>query len=125
LIKILNILRWANVSKKIQEAIRELQSTPAEELNIPVVQGEVKSIEEEPAPPPLRGHFLSVKEFEMYKQQEENTQREAFALLDSGAALTKQKEFDKAIEDYNQAIILLNSIGWQSYTPSELLNLIF
>ncbi|TFG20413.1 MAG: hypothetical protein EU530_03370 [Promethearchaeota archaeon] len=120
LIKILNILRWANVSKKIQEAIRELQSSPLEEISIPNIQEDVKTEEEEPASSPLRGHVLSLKEFEMYKQQEENIQKEAFALLDSGATLTKQKEFDKAIEDYNQAIILLNSIGWQSYTPQIL-----
>ncbi len=120
LIKILNILRWANVSKKIQEAIRELQSSPLEEPSIPNVQEDVKTQEKGPDLPNLRGHILSLKEFEMYKQQEENIQEEAFALLDSGAALAKQKDFDKAIEEYNQAIILLNSIGWQSYTPQIL-----
>ena len=121
LIKILNILRWdPKISKKIQEAIRELQSTPVEILNLPVEREEAPLVEEEPAPPILHGHVLSLKEFEMYKQQEEDVQREAFVLLDSGAASAKQKEFDKAIKEYNQAIILLNSIGWQSYTPQLL-----
>ncbi len=124
LIKILNSLRWSNISKKIQEAIKELQKTPVEELIIPIEQEvkveQPKPIEksvEQPVKPILRSHVLSLKEFEMNKQQEENTQKEAFALLDSGATLASQKEFNRAIEDYNQAIILLNSIGWHSYTP--------
>ena len=118
LIKVLNILRWPNVSKKIQEAIRELQKAPAENFAIPVVQeDELPQELEQPPKPALRGHTLSLKEFEMYKQQELNIEKEAFTLLDSGAKLASQKEFDRAIEDYNQAIILLNSIGWESYTP--------
>jgi hypothetical protein len=122
LIEILNILRWPNVSKKIQDAIRELQIAPGEELeelekSEESDQIEEQIVEEKPHKMTFRGHAQSLKEFEMYKQQEESIQLEAFKLMDSGAALAAQKEFERAIEAYNQSIILLNSIGWQSYTP--------
>ncbi len=122
LIKILNKLRWTNVIKKIQEAIRELQKTPDREVSTPTqeeiqVQQPKQEFIKKTVTKVFKGHVLSVKEFEFYKQQEENIQNEAFKLLDSGSSSARQKDFEKAIEDYNQAIILLNSIGWQSYTP--------
>jgi hypothetical protein len=118
LIEILNTLRWSNVTKKIQEAIRELQKSSEEELGPVVKETKEEKIFEKPKElSVLRGHALSLQEFEYYKKQEENIQKDAFALLDTGAKKAKEKDFESAIEDYNQAIILLNSIGWQSYTP--------
>jgi len=121
LIEILNLLRWSNVSKKIQEAIQELRQSISEEISQPVIKEEhvtqERTIESEPTAPLFRSHTQSIKEFELYKQQQDTIQKNAFALLDSGVIYANKKDYERAIEEYNQAIILLNSIGWQSYTP--------
>ncbi|MBN2156310.1 MAG: hypothetical protein JW776_09715 [Candidatus Lokiarchaeota archaeon] len=121
LIDILNELRWTNITKKIQEVIQELRESITEEISIPIKSEDTTVVEEKSqleTPRRLyRTQNQSLKEFELHKQHEENIQREAFDLMDAGVTLANQKNFEQAIKNYNQAIILLNSIGWQSYTP--------
>ncbi|MFX1257853.1 MAG: hypothetical protein ACFFAN_08340 [Promethearchaeota archaeon] len=58
----------------------------------------------------------SLKTYETKKQKDEITQNRAFNLIDRAKKFEKDKIFDKAILNYEEAIELLNSIGWNQQT---------
>ncbi|MFX1288091.1 MAG: hypothetical protein ACFFFY_06000 [Promethearchaeota archaeon] len=59
-----------------------------------------------------------LKRFKEMKIQEERIQNEAFAFIDDAKFFEKDKKFDKAIENYEKAVNLLESIGWQDQTQN-------
>ena len=61
------------------------------------------------------------EELKMYKEmkeREEQIQNNAFNFIDSAKIFEKDKKFDQAIENYENAVNLLNSIGWQDQTEN-------
>ncbi len=54
-------------------------------------------------------------EFENKKKKEEEIQTKAFNLIDIGKRLEREKKYDDAIENFQNAIDLLKSISWDSY----------
>jgi hypothetical protein len=54
--------------------------------------------------------------FQQQKQKEEEIQNDAFAFMDNAKFYEDNKEYDKAIESYQNAIKLLKSIGWKQQT---------
>jgi len=52
------------------------------------------------------------------KKKEEHIQNDAFAFIDNAKFFEKDKNYDKAIENYQKAIELLNQIGWQEQTKN-------
>ena len=59
-----------------------------------------------------------LKKYRALKSKEENIQNEAFAFIDNAKSFEKDKNYDKAIENYENAVRLLNSIGWQEQTQN-------
>jgi len=59
-----------------------------------------------------------LKRYREAKQREEQIQTDAFAFIDNAKFFEKDNKFDKAIENYEQAIELLNLIGWQTQTQN-------
>ena len=57
-----------------------------------------------------------LKALEEKKENEEQTQITAFKMLDDAKIFEKEKKFDEAINKYENAIQLLESIGWTQQT---------
>lgn len=56
-----------------------------------------------------------IVEFEERKKHEESIQKEAFKMIDIAKRFEREKQYDGAIENFNGAIDLLQSIGWTDY----------
>ncbi len=56
-----------------------------------------------------------IVEFEERKKHEESIQKEAFKMIDIAKRFERDKQYDGAIENFNGAIDLLQSIGWTDY----------
>jgi len=52
------------------------------------------------------------------KRREEQIQNDAFAFIDNAKFLERDRKYDDAINNYEQAIVLLNSIGWDEQTKN-------
>ncbi len=59
-----------------------------------------------------------LKKFKDMKQREQEIQKDAFEFIDNAKFFETDKNFDKAIENYENAVNLLNSIGWHDQTKS-------
>ena len=59
-----------------------------------------------------------LKIYKEMKEREEQIQNNAFNFIDSAKIFEKDKKFDQAIENYENAVNLLNSIGWQDQTEN-------
>ncbi len=59
-----------------------------------------------------------LKKFKEMKQQEQEIQNDAFKFIDNAKFFENDKNFDKAIENYENAVKLLNSIGWHDQTKN-------
>ncbi len=59
-----------------------------------------------------------LKKYKEMKDQEETIQNDAFTYIDNAKFFENDKKFDKAIENYESAVKLLNSIGWQDQTQN-------
>ncbi|NVM18550.1 MAG: hypothetical protein HWN80_12615 [Candidatus Lokiarchaeota archaeon] len=59
-----------------------------------------------------------LKKYKEMKEQEERIQNEAFTFIDNAKFFEKDKKFDKAIENYENAVNLLETIGWQDQTQN-------
>ncbi|MHA1641921.1 MAG: hypothetical protein ACTSVX_04235 [Promethearchaeota archaeon] len=57
-----------------------------------------------------------LEEFKKRKEYENKVRDDAFNLIDIAKEFEYLQEYDKAIENYEEAIKLLNSIGWQEQT---------
>ncbi|MHA2287315.1 MAG: hypothetical protein ACXABG_00885 [Promethearchaeota archaeon] len=59
-----------------------------------------------------------LKKYKQMKEQEERIQNEAFTFIDNAKFFESDRKFDKAIENYGNAVKLLDSIGWQDQTEN-------
>ena len=57
-----------------------------------------------------------LKQFKEMKQQEQEIQNDAFKFIDNAKFFENVNDFDQAIENYENAVKLLNSIGWHDQT---------
>ncbi|MHA1466631.1 MAG: hypothetical protein ACTSP6_00955 [Promethearchaeota archaeon] len=60
----------------------------------------------------------TLKEYENKKKQIEEMQERAFAYIDEAKIYERDKNFDDAIKNYQQATVLLNSLGWVDQTQN-------
>jgi len=91
-----------------ERAQAQKQQQMAMSVSAPII--EETRVEETPE---LREKRLM--EFEQKKKNEEEIQSQAFNLIDNGKRLERKKYYDEAIEEFQKAIGLLKSIGWDSY----------
>ena len=96
--------------KLVKEGIHEKESIELKEDAPQVVGffGEKSSIDK----------AESIEQFKAMKNHEEDLQDQAFAHIDKAKMFEKEKRFDTAIMNYERAIELLNSIGWQAQTKN-------
>jgi tetratricopeptide (TPR) repeat protein len=59
-----------------------------------------------------------LKRYREAKQREEQIETDAFAFIDNAKFFENDNKFDEAIENYENAIELLNLIGWQTQTQN-------
>ncbi|MHA1234308.1 MAG: hypothetical protein ACTSQL_04395, partial [Promethearchaeota archaeon] len=59
-----------------------------------------------------------LKKFKDMKQREQEIQSDAFTFIDNAKFFETDKNFDEAIENYENAVKLLNSIGWHDQTKN-------
>ena len=57
-----------------------------------------------------------LKKFKESKEKEEQIQNDAFMFIENAKFFERARNYQEAIENYEQAISLLNSIGWQEQT---------
>ena len=62
-----------------------------------------------------------LRKYREMKEQEERVQNKAFTFIDNAKFFEKDKKFDQAIENYENAVNLLESIGWQDQTQNIIL----
>ncbi|MFX1239768.1 MAG: hypothetical protein ACFFA7_00810 [Promethearchaeota archaeon] len=67
----------------------------------------------------LKTKKIEVEKKEKLKQLMETRKSEAFKILDSAENLFNQKEYDKAIDNYRQAELILNEIGFPTNSIRE------
>ncbi|MFX0178883.1 MAG: hypothetical protein ACFE78_01760 [Candidatus Hodarchaeota archaeon] len=59
-----------------------------------------------------------LRKYQEMKAKQEKVQNEAFAFIDNAKFYEKNKKFNEAIENYEKAVDLLNSIGWKDQTQN-------
>ncbi|MFX1296764.1 MAG: hypothetical protein ACFFD2_18150, partial [Promethearchaeota archaeon] len=70
------------------------------------------------AKPTIDKKSEQVKAYEAKRKREEQFQNEAFELIDKARIFEKEKRYENAINNYQEAIRLLNSIGWTDQTQN-------
>ncbi len=92
--------------KTIQEAIEVEKQNNAfmEQINLLRESEEVKSLEQREL----------IQKKELVTEQNLSIQQDAFKLINEGYTLLSQKSYDKAMQNYQNAIKLLTEIGWTS-----------
>ncbi|MFX1379870.1 MAG: hypothetical protein ACFFA4_12345 [Promethearchaeota archaeon] len=127
-IKLLNEAGWSetqleNLKIKINKLVKKSEQ---QQIDQKYQESEIELKIEAPTPvsdekPQVVGMFgkkSSIEKSEVLekfikkKQHEENTQNEAFAHIDAAKIFEKDRRFDNAIMNYERAIELLKSIGW-------------
>jgi tetratricopeptide (TPR) repeat protein len=120
-IELLNSIGWEEQTQKIIVIIDKLKKDKD--------QFEKFQSQQKQAVPEISGKFISEKieeteselgkarliEFEEKKKKEEAIQTDAFNLIDIGTRLDREKNYDQAIQKFENAIDLFKSIGWDSY----------
>jgi hypothetical protein len=115
----LNKLGWTSLTTNIYEAVEVINKKKLEDkarsmakVAIPI---QVQKTEEIQSPVVIT--IFNMSQFEVKRSEEDKIQSEAFELINSAEKKAANKNFDEAIADYNHAIVNLNKIGWQGYTP--------
>ena len=90
------------------EAERQKKAVESIKSKTVPIQTEIESKEGEVGKKKLR-------EFEVQKQREGEIQTKAFNLIDFGKRLEREKNYDEAIIQFQNAIELLKSISWDAY----------
>ncbi|MFX1276530.1 MAG: hypothetical protein ACFFAT_16010 [Promethearchaeota archaeon] len=83
-----------------------------EEISIPQTDFKIE------IKPTIAKSTSSVREYEVKKKKEQETQEKAFKILDKANQLEREKNFDEAINHYKESMKLLNSIGWVEQTQN-------
>ncbi|MHA1671585.1 MAG: hypothetical protein ACTSV5_13585 [Promethearchaeota archaeon] len=116
----INLLLQAGWSDIQLDNLRNKLHVLTQKLKDPQVQ-----IIPETSRPQIVGAFGKIKDnakaeelmrFKDAKAKEEQIQNDAFAFIDNAKFYEKDRKYDKAILNYQNAIELLNSIGWQEQT---------
>ncbi len=120
-IELLNSIGWNEQTKKINVIIEKLkkdkdqfekfqsqQKQAVTEIEGKIIVEKTKQSESE------LGKERLIK-FEEKKKKEEAIQNDAFNLIDIGKRLEMEKNYDQAIQKFENAIELFKSIDWDSY----------
>ncbi|MGV9197922.1 MAG: hypothetical protein ACOC4M_03705, partial [Promethearchaeia archaeon] len=126
-IELLNSLGWTQQTKNLQEVVEDLrrkkqeQEMQKKEEAQATQQSAATSAQESTTPQPTEVQETPqlqeqrLYEYEQKKRKEEEIQNKAFQLIDEGKRLEREKKYEEAIESFQKAINMLQSIEWDSY----------
>ncbi|TFG27953.1 MAG: hypothetical protein EU532_06365 [Promethearchaeota archaeon] len=122
-IKLLNSIGWTDQTKNLQLLIEKLKKDKLnfEHIEIQRQKQAIDSLKTTTIPisPKVESEDKirkeKVREFEFRKQKEEEIQNKAFNLIDFAKNLEREKKYEEAIVQFQNAIELLKSISWDSY----------
>ncbi len=122
-IRLLNSIGWTDQTQNLQVLIEKLRKdkenferVEAQRKKLALEKIETRSIPIQPEfQPKDKIKKQKLMEFEAKKKKEEEIQTKAFNLIDFGKRLEREKKYDEAIEQFQTAIELLQSISWDSY----------
>lgn len=129
-VELLNSIGWIEQTRNIQEIIQKLK---VDRENLQQFQAQQKQASEEiksrvelkepglKSEADLKKQKLQV--FEEKKIREEEIQAKAFNLIDIAKMFERDKNYQKAIQMFNQAVEMFRSIEWDAYIQ-PILNLI-
>jgi len=115
-IALLNSIGWQDQTNKLQMVIEKLKQDKAtleayQKSKSTKVQSDSNLI----AKKKEQAYEDSAKKLEVKKLNEDKIQSDAFTLIDIGKRMEREKDYDKAIENYQQAIDMFKLIDWDSY----------
>ena len=105
---------------------KEIQLKQKQEIEAPVQNSQLQ-VDQSPQIVGMFGQKASadktdsIAKYKAQKIQKEEIQSEAFALMDKAKLFEKDKKFDNAINNYEEAVELLNSLGWNAQTKNILI----
>jgi len=119
---------WTSEVPKVELLIKELNEKKNKFLKIQeekqkIIEKKKKITKKEQEIISQHGEFLQksenaketkLKTYQQKKQKEKDLSAEAYDLLGEASELIQSNEFEKALENYNQAKKLFNEINWQS-----------
>jgi hypothetical protein len=108
-----------NLQSKIQEIALNIQrQQQMQQQGQPVATSQPAQVMSTSVQPVIDQKAAAVKSYEARKIQEEDMQNQAFSLIDEAKSLELQKNYDGAIDSYQKAIGLLNTLGWAQQTQN-------
>ncbi|MHA1373798.1 MAG: hypothetical protein ACTSR7_05850 [Promethearchaeota archaeon] len=115
-IALLNSIGWQEQTIKLQMIIEKLKQDKAtleayqksKSTKVPSESNLIAKRKEQ-------AYEDSAKKLEVKKLNEDKIQSDAFTLIDIGKRMEREKHYDKAIENYQQAIDMFKLIDWDSY----------
>ncbi len=119
--QLLNSLGWVQQTENLQAVVEKLRRDKNAFESARQRQIQQTAIEETSAPsvsealPEAESRKLKLLEFEDKKKREEQIQSQAFTLIDNGKRLEREKNYEAAINEFEQAIALFKSIEWDAY----------
>ena len=123
-IRLLNSIGWTDQTKNLQILIGKLKRNKENFERVEAQRKEKLYFEEievklgpdqSESQTKVEVRKQKLMEFESKKKKEEEIQTKAFNLIDIGKRLEREKKYDDAIENFQKAIKLLQSISWDSY----------
>ncbi|TFF87847.1 MAG: hypothetical protein EU548_09685, partial [Promethearchaeota archaeon] len=120
-IELLNQLGWTQQTESLRGVVEKLkrdkvayEQAQAQPMAAPVMEHPTPEISPVLKPEAELKEF-KLMEYQEKKKKEEETQNRAFNLIDQGKRLEREKNYDEAIEKFEEAIALLKTIEWDSY----------
>ena len=115
-IELLNSIGWQEQTIKLQMIVEKLKQDKATfDAYQKSKSTKVQSDEILIAKKKEQAYEDSAKKLEADKLNEDQIQTDAFTFIDIGKRMEREKQYDKAIEKYQQAIDLFKLIDWDSY----------
>jgi len=113
--KILSLTQNIEQQKLVQE---QREATYIQQQAQIPVHSKPQSISVDIEKPMIDKKSEKIKAFEAKRMKEEQIQNDSFQLIDQAKIFEKEKRYENAINNYQEAIRLLNSIGWTDQTKN-------
>ena len=117
-INLLNSIGWHSQTSQLESIVSKLEIEKRDfesfEESKKLRSGGIEYVEES-SKEKEKEFQKSVIQIEEQRTNEEKIQTEAFNLIDEGKNMEREQDYEKALQKFNEAIKLFNSIGWDSY----------
>lgn len=119
-IDLLNSIGWDEQTQKIKVIIEKLKKDKQQFEDFQQKQASIETIGKTTREKSIEKSETELEkakliEFEEKKKREETIQASAFNLIDIGKRFEREKDYENAIQKFEQAVDLFKSIEWDSY----------